>query len=67
VAPNATKELVAEGGRDTEWAIIQAERFLDAGAYMIMVEDVRGIAGAVFIKMAPLIQHLHEQMIGRAG
>jgi hypothetical protein len=46
VAPNATKELVAEGGRDTEWAIIQAERFLDAGAYMIMVES-EGIAESV--------------------
>ena len=46
MAPNATKELVAEGGRDTEWAIIQAERFLDAGAYMIMVES-EGIAESV--------------------
>jgi hypothetical protein len=46
VAPNATKELVAEGRRDTEWAIIQAERFLDAGAYMIMVES-EGVAESV--------------------
>jgi hypothetical protein len=46
VAPNATKELVAEGGRDTEWAIMQAERFLDTGAYMIMVES-EGIAESV--------------------
>ena len=35
----ATAELEAEGTRDTEWAIRQAERLLDAGAYMIMVES----------------------------
>jgi phosphosulfolactate synthase (CoM biosynthesis protein A) len=32
-------ELEAEGTRDPEWAIIQAKRFLDAGAYMIMIES----------------------------
>ena len=35
----ATAELEAEGTRDPEWAIRQAERLLDAGAYMIMVES----------------------------
>src|SRR5207245_3307347 len=29
----------AEGTRDVEWAIGHARRFLDAGAYMIMIES----------------------------
>lgn len=33
------EELEAEGTRDVEWAIEQARRLLDAGAYMIMVES----------------------------
>jgi phosphosulfolactate synthase (CoM biosynthesis protein A) len=32
-------ELEAEGTRDPAWAISQAKRFLDAGAYMIMIES----------------------------
>ncbi|MDQ2906892.1 MAG: phosphosulfolactate synthase [Chloroflexota bacterium] len=32
-------ELAAEGTRDVEWAISQAKRFIDAGAYMIMIES----------------------------
>ena len=32
-------ELEAEGTRDVEWAIGQARRFLEAGAYMIMIES----------------------------
>ena len=35
----ATAELAAEGPRDPEWAIQQAKRFVDAGAYMIMIES----------------------------
>lgn len=35
----ATSELAAEGTRDPEWAIQQARRFVDAGAYMIMIES----------------------------
>src|SRR5438477_9841100 len=35
----AAAELKAEGVRDPNWAIAQARRFLDAGAYMIMVES----------------------------
>jgi phosphosulfolactate synthase (CoM biosynthesis protein A) len=35
----AAGELEAEGTRDPEQAIVQARRFLDAGAYMIMVES----------------------------
>jgi phosphosulfolactate synthase (CoM biosynthesis protein A) len=32
-------ELAAEGTRDPEAAIAQAKRFIDAGAYMIMIES----------------------------
>jgi len=32
-------ELLAEGTRDPGWAIMQAKRFIDAGAYMIMIES----------------------------
>ncbi len=35
----AEAELAAEGTRDPEWAIQQARRFVDAGAYMIMIES----------------------------
>jgi phosphosulfolactate synthase (CoM biosynthesis protein A) len=33
------EELEAEGTRDPAWAINQARRFLDAGAYLIMIES----------------------------
>jgi phosphosulfolactate synthase (CoM biosynthesis protein A) len=36
---SAIEELETEGTRDPEWAIAQAKHFLDAGAYMIMVES----------------------------
>jgi phosphosulfolactate synthase (CoM biosynthesis protein A) len=36
---SATAELEAEGTRDAEWAIVQARRFLEAGAYQIMIES----------------------------
>lgn len=32
-------ELESEGTRDVEWAIGQARKFLDAGAYMLMIES----------------------------
>lgn len=32
-------ELETEGTRDPEWAISRAKRFVDAGAYMIMIES----------------------------
>jgi phosphosulfolactate synthase (CoM biosynthesis protein A) len=35
----AAEELEAEGTRDVAWAILQAKRFVDAGAYMIMIES----------------------------
>ena len=36
---SAVEELEAEGTRDPEWSILQAKRFLEAGAYMIMIES----------------------------
>ncbi len=36
---SAASELEAEGTRDVDWAIGQAKRFLEAGAYMIMIES----------------------------
>jgi phosphosulfolactate synthase (CoM biosynthesis protein A) len=36
---SAAAELEAEGTRDVAWAIGQARRFLEAGAYMIMIES----------------------------
>src|SRR5262249_22038670 len=35
----AAEELAAEGTRDREWAIDQARRHLEAGAYQIMIES----------------------------
>ena len=35
----AAQELKAEGTRDPRWAVALARRFLDAGAYMIMIES----------------------------
>lgn len=39
-------ELEAEGVKDPQWAISQAKRYLDAGAYMIMIES-EGITESV--------------------
>src|SRR5437762_9057420 len=38
-AATAAAELEAEGTRDPSWAIAQAERFLEAGAEIIMIES----------------------------
>ena len=35
----APAELEAEGTRDPGWAVLQAKRFIDAGAYMVMIES----------------------------
>jgi phosphosulfolactate synthase (CoM biosynthesis protein A) len=43
---SAAEALEAEGTQDPGWAILQARRFLDAGAYMIMVES-EGITESV--------------------
>jgi phosphosulfolactate synthase (CoM biosynthesis protein A) len=42
----SAEELALEGTRDVEWAIGQARRFLEAGAYMIMIES-EGITESV--------------------
>jgi phosphosulfolactate synthase (CoM biosynthesis protein A) len=36
---SATAELEAEGTRDPEWAIAQARRLVEAGAYQVMIES----------------------------
>lgn len=36
---SAAADLAAEGLRDVGWAVRQARRFLDAGAYLIMIES----------------------------
>jgi len=36
---SAAEALEAEGTRDVDWAIQQAKRFVDAGAYLIMIES----------------------------
>jgi phosphosulfolactate synthase (CoM biosynthesis protein A) len=43
---SAAKDLDTEGTRDPKWLIAQARRFLDAGAYMIMIES-EGITESV--------------------
>jgi phosphosulfolactate synthase (CoM biosynthesis protein A) len=43
---SAAADLEEEGTRDVEWVIGQARRFLDAGAYMIMIES-EGITESV--------------------
>jgi phosphosulfolactate synthase (CoM biosynthesis protein A) len=43
---SAAGELEAEGTRDPDWAIAQARRFLEAGAYLIMIES-EGITESV--------------------
>ncbi len=43
---SAVAELEAEGTRDPEWAILQAKRYLEAGAEMIMIES-EGITESV--------------------
>ncbi len=43
---SAAETLEAEGTIDPEWAIQQAQRFIDAGAYMIMIES-EGITESV--------------------
>jgi phosphosulfolactate synthase (CoM biosynthesis protein A) len=42
----AAGELEAEGTRDPGWVVDQARRFLDAGAYMVMIES-EGITESV--------------------
>lgn len=45
---SSSEELANEGTRDVDWAIQQAKRFLEAGAYMIMIES-EGITESVNI------------------
>ena len=65
----ATEELEAEGQQDPAWAVEQARRFIDAGAYMIMIESegitenvpsMRTEVPAAFIRELPLEKLMFE-------
>ena len=62
----AAEELEAEGTRDPEMAIAQAQRFLDAGAYMIMIES-EGITESVKVwrtdVVAKIVQALGTERV----
>lgn len=45
---STVSELEAEGTRDPEWAILQIRKYLEAGAYMIMIES-EGITESVSV------------------
>lgn len=59
---SAVEELEAEGTRDLEWAIAQAKRFLEAGAYMIMIES-EGITENVKVWRT----HVPAKIVGALG
>jgi phosphosulfolactate synthase (CoM biosynthesis protein A) len=59
---SAVEELEAEGTRDPEWAIAQAKRFLEAGAYMIMIES-EGITENVKVWRT----HVPAKIVGALG
>lgn len=59
---SAVEELEAEGTRDPAWAIAQAKRFLEAGAYMIMIES-EGITENVKVWRT----HVPAKIVGALG
>lgn len=46
-AARSRRRLATEGTRDPEWAIQQAKRFIDAGAYMMIMIESEGITDSV--------------------
>ncbi|CAI9085656.1 phosphosulfolactate synthase [Candidatus Methylacidiphilum fumarolicum] len=62
-AGGATKaeELEAEGTKSTKWAIKQAKSFLEAGAYLIMVES-EGITENVAVWKREIIAEFIDQL-----
>jgi phosphosulfolactate synthase (CoM biosynthesis protein A) len=57
----ASAELAAEGTRDVGWAIAQARRFLDAGAYLIMIES-EGITENVTTWRTDAVTHIVDAL-----
>ncbi len=55
------EELEAEGIRDTEWVIHQARRFLEAGAYMIMIES-EGITESVKVWRTDVVSKIAQAL-----
>ena len=57
----AAEELEAEGVRDPAWVIQQARRFLEAGAYMIMIES-EGITENVTTWRTDVVAHIINEL-----
>jgi phosphosulfolactate synthase (CoM biosynthesis protein A) len=58
---SATAELEAEGTRDPAWVIAQGRRFLDAGAYMLMIES-EGITESVQTWRTDVVAKIVDQL-----
>jgi phosphosulfolactate synthase (CoM biosynthesis protein A) len=56
-----TEELEAEGTKDPGWAIVQARRFIDAGAYLVMIES-EGITENVRTWRTDVIARIVEEL-----
>ena len=55
------QELEAEGTRDPQWAIMQGKRFLDAGAYMLMIES-EGITENVNVRRTDVVARIIDSL-----
>jgi phosphosulfolactate synthase (CoM biosynthesis protein A) len=58
---SAVAELEAEGTRDPGWAILQARRFLDAGASIVMIES-EGITESVSTWRTDVVARIVEAL-----
>lgn len=58
---STVEELEAEGTRDPQWAIQQAKRFLEAGAYMIMIES-EGITESVKVWRTDMVSKIAHSL-----
>jgi phosphosulfolactate synthase (CoM biosynthesis protein A) len=57
----AGAELRAEGTRDAEWTILQGKRFLEAGAYMLMIES-EGITENVETRRTDVVAEIADAL-----
>lgn len=58
---SSSEELEAEGTRDAEWILHQAKRFLEAGAYMIMIES-EGITESVKVWRTDVVSKIAQAL-----